>query len=575
LIGWVPFCLSPPTSLPSSLSSPISTSPHKPTPSPPVPAYPITTVGSSMRHAPFRASPISRCSNAAMRAPAPSVRLSALHTAPTRSTASYLTVLRVVHVCAVLTWQPDSGTPAAWRLEGRVRPEALTGAEWSEWEAAVTLDGTTTSYAFPLEPGLSYSFRLAELDKDERPAPFSQPTPLISALGWPGSRVEVIGECRMPAAAEVEGSAMSQASEDALAALKAPIFRQWHAPFHGVSSMSLESGDADMPWDSVGGSHRPPTPPSAPSLSEYLRADSWIPPESPLLSIVPTSAELALLQAQSSLVTAVRMGRQQAGFVRGLEQGQGTATTVCARVEASHSARVLSTDDGATPQLDLAKDRSTGTYFPLPVMGPTEQTGSEGQQGPRLRIELQPPGLNRHIENSHSYSEPLLGLSVLALAEALRGLRVTVVFPDTGSAAGGQDAFRKALGRPVGSHVRVGSVSGAVTRELIQEQYDFTAETVDPMDPSDVYLFAAPANSRGDAAVLAIQQAVAKVRRLHMLPLQGHVLSYPRLPHSLTATVVGRRRSQAQRGCSSILTWRTRFSRIRSASPPQTRAVTL
>eukprot|EP00967_Tisochrysis_lutea_P117120 scaffold189221_cov36-Tisochrysis_lutea.AAC.2 len=95
------------------------------------------------------------------------------------------------------------------------------------------------------------------------------------------------------------------------------------------------------------------------------------------------------------------------------------------------------------------------------------------------------------------------------------------------------------------------------------------------MDPSDVYLFAAPANSRGDAAVLAIQQAVAKVRRLHMLPLQGHVLSYPRLPHSLTATVVGRRRSQAQRGCSSILTWRTRFSRIRSASPPQTRAVTL
>ena len=155
-------------------------------------------------------------------------------------------------------------------------------------------------------------------------------------------------------------------------------------------------------------------------------------------------------------------------------------------------------------------------------------------------------GLNKLIENSHAYSEPLLGFTALALAEALcarviippipprapppvyrqcrshrasyapaclvrrEGLTVTVIFPSAGTAAAAQASFKTALGRPVSGHVRTGAISAAVTRTLIAEGYDFT-KCVRADEPSDVYLVAAPVNSRGDAVVMAVEQAVDKV----------------------------------------------------------------
>ena len=71
----------------------------------------------------------------------------------------------------------------------------------------------------------------------------------------------------------------------------------------------------------------------------------------------------------------------------------------------------------------------------------------------RLRLEVLPPGLNKIIENSHAYSEPLLGLVSLALAECLHGLKVETIFPSAGTKAAAQASFKKATGRLCGSHV--------------------------------------------------------------------------------------------------------------------------
>ena len=161
-------------------------------------------------------------------------------------------------------------------------------------------------------------------------------------------------------------------------------------------SPSADGDDRGMPWDSVASSAL--RPPPSPTEAEYLRIDTWSPAAaSPLLSYVPTSAELALMQAQAALVDAVR-----------------------------------------------------------------------SQHASRLRIELLPPGLNRAIENSHAYREPLLGFTALCLANALHGLRVGVLFSSAGSAASAADVYsRRTGGRLVGAHVRLGAIDGAVTRERI------------------------------------------------------------------------------------------------------------
>ena len=64
----------------------------------------------------------------------------------------------------------------------------------------------------------------------------------------------------------------------------------------------------------------------------------------------------------------------------------------------------------------------------------------------RLRVEVLPPGLNKMIEGSHAYSEPLLGYVGLSLAAALRGLSVQTIFPSAGTAAGAASSYKRAMG---------------------------------------------------------------------------------------------------------------------------------
>ena len=226
-----------------------------------------------------------------------------------------------------------------------------------------------------------------------------------------------------------------------------------------------------MPWDTT----YVPTTNVKPARSESddLRTDSWSPGEAPLLRRVPTSSEVALLQAQSSLIAAVTDGN-----------------------------------------------------------GPMEK---------RLRLEVLPPGLNKIIENSHAYSEPLLGLVSLALAECLHGLKVETIFPSAGTMAAAQASFKKATGRLCGSHVGMGAFKAAVTRDLIAEGFDFTASCVDPNDPADVYLIVSPTNSRGDAVALAVQQAVEKC------PSSCFVLLNPDLEDTILSYTFGIHTSDAVR----------------------------
>ena len=176
-----------------------------------------------------------------------------------------------------------------------------------------------------------------------------------------------------------------------------------------------------MPWDSPGLASAAAPPPPAPAPSDDLRSNVWTGDDQPLLCMVPTTAELALLQAQSSLVAALRAGRS------------------------------------------------------------------------RVRIDLQPPGLNRAIEGSHAFSEPLLGYTAISLAEALIGRRVTCVFASTGGAAAASRYYEKFSGRlPT---CAVGGLSRAVTKDALAEGVDFTRGLVEPSDPSDVYLVVAPTNS--------------------------------------------------------------------------------
>ena len=352
--------------------------------------------------------------------PAPSVSLRALYRSPPNSITTYLVTAAAVRTCAVLSWAPDGGQAV---LEGRARSEAVADEPWSEWTVAATLAGDADSYVQELEPGLAFQLRLRRGGE-----PFSEPTPILSALGE-GQTAESIEGCYVP---EPARAAAAAAAVDA-------------APKGGAGSSTMV--DDDMPWDSPGAATadaknaRGGREAEAPPQAEHARADEWAPPlqPPPLLAAVPTSAEVALLQAQASLLSAVRSGRR------------------------------------------------------------------------RLRVDLLAPGLNRLIENSHAYSEPLMGFAALHLAEAMQHLRVKVIFPSAGTAAGGEAAFRRALGRDLRSHVSVGAVSGAVTRDAIAEGHDFTARCVSAADPCDAYLVAAPANARGDAVVLAVEQAVEKM----------------------------------------------------------------
>lgn len=346
----------------------------------------------------------------------------AIHSSPKTSVASYLIEPRSVRTAVLLTWPRDVSI-AGWLVEVSVLHEAA-GKDWHAWEPAATLPASETSHLINLEPGLSYAFRIAGLSDAEGQMPFGEATPPVSVLGDPSGALQydAISGCYLPHEAEAMSANAAAGAEE-------------------EEAEEDEQEHEAMPWDAAGLAAVRPSraPPPAPTAADALRTDVWAAGETPLLSLVPTSADLALLQAQSSLLAAVRAGEK------------------------------------------------------------------------RLRVELLCPGLNRVIESSHAYSEPLLGFTALALAESLRGLKVQCVFPSAGTGAGARSAFEKAASHPLSSHVSVGAFSGAVTRDAIASDHDFTAKCVDPEAPADVYLVVAPTNSRGDAVALAVRQAVDKV----------------------------------------------------------------
>ena len=157
-----------------------------------------------------------------------------------------------------------------------------------------------------------------------------------------------------------------------------------------------------------------------------------------------------------------------------------------------------------------------------------------------MRVELQPPGLNRAIEGSHAVSEPLLGFAAIALAEALRGRKVQAVFASAGTAAAGLMAYKRFVGPMHGAHVSLESLSATVTKDSLTAGVDFTP-SIDPADPCDVYIFVAPTNSRGDAVALAVQRAVDKV------PSATFVLMNPDLEDTILSFVFGIKTSDTVR----------------------------
>lgn len=208
----------------------------------------------------------------------------ALHRVPSSSTSSYILLPpKVVQCRAIVSWPAAtarSEAVEAWLLEVSVRPCDGDGVAWFDWEPVANIPADETSHILPVEPGLEYRFRVAALSETEGQLPFSEATAPVSALGDP---LKLGGEgARTP---------------------RAPV-----APPPAAPPRPPPDDDA-MPWDSPGlATALPPPPPPPP---DDLRCDTWVSGEQPLLAMVPTTAELALLQAQSSLAAAVRAGKRR------------------------------------------------------------------------------------------------------------------------------------------------------------------------------------------------------------------------------------------------------------------------
>lgn len=373
-------------------------------------------------------------------APPPAVSMRALTRAPTSSIASYLIKPQSLPISALVSWQTvalefTTTDVDGWLLETSVCSEAAA-AECSDWEAVATLQADETSHVVNLEPGLGYRFRVAGLSNEEGQLPFGEPTPVISSLGDPNG------------IDEAKASSMTASFGATL-----PLWPGDPPPPPSPPAPAIEEA---MPWDTPGQAAAPP--PAAPAASESLRAVAWGAGEQPLLSIVPTCAELALHQAQASLVAAVCAGET------------------------------------------------------------------------RLRVDMLPPGLNPALEGSHSLSEPLLGFSALALADALKGLKVQAVFASAGTAAAANKYYERFAGRL--ASCELGALAGAVTRDEVKAGQDFTP-SVDADAPCDVYVFVAPRNARGDAVALAVEAAVERV------PSACFVLLNPDLEDTVLGSTFG------------------------------------
>lgn len=209
------------------------------------------------------------------------VSVKALFTAPKTSVASPLVIPPAIIKCAAcISW--SSATVNGWLLEASVLNRATSGADWFDWQVAARLPPDRTSHVLDLERGLTYRFRLAGMS-DEGAHPFGLPTAPICALGDPQLMEE------RPAGGD---------------RIDAPSTKMLLQPTARPSDVA--------PWAGDPGIGAPPSPsPSVAVASSHICSASWGSGEQPLLSLVPTTADLALLQAQSSLVAALRAGRKR------------------------------------------------------------------------------------------------------------------------------------------------------------------------------------------------------------------------------------------------------------------------
>jgi hypothetical protein len=218
---------------------------------------------------------------------APTVSVRALYNAPPTSVASYLIQPRRVKLCAVVSW-PECAGVAGWLLEASVRAEAVKGGP-STWEPAATLPADETTHLVNIEPGLAYSFRLAALSELDGQLPFSDATKPVSVLRRGSGTVR-------PAAVRLDASLAAAAPRAAAALVPPPELLPWDMPASTAAAPPPPPAEV-LPWDAPAAPVSAAPAPSAPTPMGDLRSESWlVTDEQPLLNLVPTSAELALLQ---------------------------------------------------------------------------------------------------------------------------------------------------------------------------------------------------------------------------------------------------------------------------------------
>lgn len=141
-----------------------------------------------------------------------------------------------------------------------------------------------------------------------------------------------------------------------------------------------------------------------------------------------------------------------------------------------------------------------------------------------IRCDVLIPGLNPRIETACGLDDRLLCLLSFELARALlaAGRSAMLLFDSAGTAASAQAAWQQLYREPPPPSLSFrGLTNKPVTRDEVRglntidgvdcrPPWDFSP-AVTPDDPWDAYVCVRPRNSRGDAVVLALMQAQAKM----------------------------------------------------------------
>jgi len=226
--------------------------------------------------------------------------------------------------------------------------------------------------------------------------------------------------------------------------------------------------------------------------SPRLQGDGRLPPQSLEHEIVAGAGETAELQ--------LRIGRAYSLRFRDAEGRVGPATLASAIADPDLCAWWL-----------CAVPRSVG-HAAVQAAVSLVRALAAGER--RLRCDVLLPGLNPRIETACGLDDRLLQLLSFELARCLAsaGRSVMLLFDSAGTAASAQAAWVQLYAvPPPASVVFRGLANKPVTRDEARGlNWDFSP-AVTPNEPRDAYVVVRPRNSRGDAVVLALMQAHAKM----------------------------------------------------------------